>query len=73
MHPPIDGNDVQLIVILQDGDVVQRVPINQNAVRVVPRLYLAKFVVAHQEGGDASGCGNDALVGGEPKELDKMF
>ena len=73
VHPPIDDNHIELVVVLQDLNLLERVPVDQDAVRVVARLDLAKLVGAHEEFGDAGSCGDDGFVGGEAEELGKVL
>lgn len=73
MNPSIDDDDVQSIMVLKDGNVLQRIPVDKDAIGVVSRLDLPKLVTPHQEGSNASGCSDDALVGGKTEKLDEMF
>lgn len=73
MNPSIDDDDVQFIMVLKDGNVLKRISVDKDAIGVVSRLNLPKLVTPHQEGSNASGGSNNALVGGETEELDEMF
>lgn len=62
MHPPIDHNHIQLIMVLQHANILQRIAIDKNTVRIIPGLDLAQLVLAHEQLRDARGGGDDALV-----------
>lgn len=65
MHPSINDNNIQPVVILQDLNIRQRVAIDEDTIRVEARLDLAQFVLAHEELCDAGCGGYDGFVGGE--------
>src|SRR5258706_13413535 len=63
----------QFIPMLQDGDVRDRVAIDQQQVGRVTRLDLADAVPhAHDLAAEAGG-GNDRIHRREPEQLDEMF
>jgi hypothetical protein len=73
VNSSIDDDDVQFIMILKNGNVLQRISVDKNAIGIVSRLNLPKLVAPHQERSNASGGSNNALVGGKTEELDEMF
>jgi uncharacterized membrane protein len=73
VNPSIDDDDVQFIMILKNGNILQRISVDKDAIGVVSRLNLPKLVAPHQEGSNASRGSNNALVRGETEELDEMF
>lgn len=48
VHAAIDADDVKLVVVLQNRDVFQWVPTDQNTVREVARSSLAQLMATHQ-------------------------
>lgn len=72
MHSPINNHNIQLVMILQHSDILQRVPIYQYTVPVEPLLDFAQLVLAHHELGDTCCRGDERLHGREAEELDEV-
>lgn len=72
VYPSIDHDDIKLVMVLQDLDILQGVPINQDAVGEVPFLDLAKLVRAHTQLRDAGGRRNDGFHRREVEELHEV-
>lgn len=72
VYPPVDHNDIQLVVVLQDRDVLQRVAVNEDAVPVEALLDLAQLLVAHEELGNACRRCDERLHGRESQQLDEV-
>lgn len=59
-------------MILQDLYIRERITIDENTVRVVPRLDLAQLMLAHEELRNAGRGSDDGFVGREAKEVGEM-
>lgn len=72
MHSPINNNDIQPIMILQSLNILQRIPLHKNTVRIVPWLYFPQFMFPHEEFRDTR-CGrDDSLMWREAQQLGKV-
>ena len=49
MHPSIDTDDVEFVMVLQDFNVLQGIAIDKDAIREVADLDLAHFVGSHKQ------------------------
>jgi hypothetical protein len=72
VHPSIDQDHVQPVVILQDADVLERVPINEDAVAVEPLLDPSELLLAHEELGDPGRRRDDGFHWGETEEVHEV-
>ena len=73
VHAAVDEDDAELAVVLQHGDVLQRVAVDQDAVGVVARLDLAQVAAAHHLRRHARRRRDDGLVRAEPQQLDEVL
>ena len=69
VHTSIDHDNVQLAMILQYGNVVDRVAVHKDQVRVVACLDLTHLIGAEHQFRDPVGCRDDGLVRGEAHQV----
>jgi len=72
MQPPINHNNIQPVMILQNLNILQRIPIHKNTVRIVPWLYLSQFMLAHEKLRDTRCRRDDSFMRREAKQLGEM-
>lgn len=60
-------------MILQNLNILQRIPIHKNTVRIVPRLYLSQFVLSHEELRDTRCRRDDSFMWCEAKQLGEVL
>jgi hypothetical protein len=69
VYSAIDDNNVELVMILKNLNLVKRVPVDQDAVGVVPRGDLAELFGSHEQLGNAKGCSNDGFMGSKAEQI----
>jgi hypothetical protein len=69
VYSAIDENNVELLMILKDLNLVKRVPVDQDAVSIVPRGYLAELLGSHEQLSNAKGCSNDGFMSSKAEQI----
>lgn len=69
MDAAVDKNDVQLRVVLEDFDLLERITVHKDTVSIIAGLDMPEFVLPHEELSDAGGGSNDGFVGCEAEEV----
>ena len=73
MHSSIYQDHVELVVILQNSDVLQRISINQYQICEIARLDLAQLVFSHEKLRNTCGSSDDRLHWCELEQLHEML
>ena len=59
-------------MILQNLNILHGIPIHKNTVRIVPRLYLPQFMLAHKKLRNTRCSSDDSFMRREAKQLGEM-
>lgn len=69
VDPPIDHDDVDPVVVLEDFNLLQRIAVHKDTVRIIAFLDLTHLVRAHEERRHAVGRRDDGFVRGEAQQI----